>query len=369
GEGRKVTESDQVYLDRTTKLILGSAMRSDAGSYECLADNGIAPVSTARAQLIVRFKPEIQKGVHLSKEAVAGDGISTATLNCKAEGIPDVEFYWAKNGVALDSNNPRYLQTTLHEGPLHTAQLNIINASASLDYATFTCTAQNPLGLDMFDIHLVSTGRPDPPTGLAVMRKTHNSLTLSWGAGFNGGLEQTFQIRYIAAGSLSSLYADVYLAQASSFTLTGLRPLTTYNVSVRAINALGSSDYADSGIALSVTTSDTGVPDPFPTKAQFIPEQIPGGLLIPLPLLIPLLSLALLLLFANIGIIVGLIRRVRQRGTGKDTEKSASLQRKELNDYADDLVNVTSRRTLLIDTEPEPCSTTYESFDGSTSQA
>ncbi|XP_078392327.1 nephrin [Cetorhinus maximus] len=367
GEGRKVTESDQVYLDSTTKLIIEAATQSDAGSYECLADNGIAPVTTARAQLIVRFKPKLQKGVHLSKEAVAGDGSSTATLICKAEGIPDVEFYWAKNGVALDPNNPRYLQTTLHEGPLHTGQLNIINASASLDYATFTCTAQNPLGLDTFDIHLVSTGRPDPPTGLALLRKTHNSVTLSWAAGFNGGLEQTFQIRYISERSLSYLYADVYPAQASSFTLTGLRPLTVYNVSVRAVNALGSSDYADSGIALSVTTSDTGVWDPFPTKARFIPEQIPGGFLIPLPLLIPLLILALLLLFGNIGIIVGLIHRVRQRGTGKDTEKSASLQRKELNDYTDELVNVTSRRTMLIETESELCSTTYESYDASTS--
>ncbi|XP_067882382.1 nephrin [Heterodontus francisci] len=195
GQGREVTEDDQLFMNNTTKLIIEDAKRSDAGRYECSADNGISPEATASAQLIVQFKPELQKAVELSKVAVSGDETTTAILTCKAEGIPNVEFDWAKNGVTLDPNNPRYLQTTLHEGPLHTAQLSIVNASAALDYATFTCTAQNPLGLDVFDIHLVSSSRPDPPTGLKVLSKTHNSVTLAWSAGFNGGLEQTFQVR------------------------------------------------------------------------------------------------------------------------------------------------------------------------------
>ncbi|GCB81777.1 hypothetical protein scyTo_0021886, partial [Scyliorhinus torazame] len=150
----------------------------------------------------------------------------------------------------LDS--PPYLQTILHEGGLHTAELSVVNASAALDYATFTCTAQNSLGLDTFDIHLVSISRPDPPTGLSVLSKSHNSVTLAWNQGFNGGLEQTFQIRYTSAETLSYLYADVYPAQAMSFTITGLRAQTAYNFSVGALNTLGSSDYTD---VLNVITS------------------------------------------------------------------------------------------------------------------
>ncbi|XP_072326166.1 nephrin-like [Scyliorhinus torazame] len=363
GEGWEVSPSDQVFLNETTKLVIAGAKRGDAGSYECSADNGIPPVATARAQLIVRFKPEIQKGVDLSKVAVVGDGTSTATLNCKAEGIPDVEFYWAKHGVTLDPNYPRYLQTILHEGGLHTAELSVVNASAALDYATFTCTAQNSLGLDTFDIHLVSISRPDPPTGLSVLSKSHNSVTLAWNQGFNGGLEQTFQIRYTSAETLSYLYADVYPAQAMSFTITGLRAQTAYNFSVGALNTLGSSDYTD---VLNVITSDQR--QSFPTETLTILELKPaGGFLIPMPIFFPLLVLALLLLFLNVGIIAGLIHRVRQRGAGAGMGKSASprVHQFELNDYCDEVVNVTSRQTLLIDTESELCSTTYESYDDS----
>ncbi|XP_067837703.1 nephrin, partial [Heptranchias perlo] len=194
GQGREIIEEDQIFMHNATKLIIEVAKRSDAGIYECGADNGIPPGATSRAQLIVRYKPELRKGVHLSKVAVLGDGMNSATLSCKAEGIPDVEFNWAKTGVSLDLSNPRYSQVTFHEGPLHTSQLTITNASAAQDYAIFTCTAQNPLGLDFFDIQLVSTSRPDSPTGLTMLSKTHNSITLEWSEGFNGGLEQSFQV-------------------------------------------------------------------------------------------------------------------------------------------------------------------------------
>ncbi|RXM95781.1 Nephrin [Acipenser ruthenus] len=108
-----------------------------------------------------QVKPELQKGVHLSKVATSGDGSKTATLSCKAEGIPKVEYSWAKNGVGLDLNHPRYSEDTVHEGALHTSTLTIINASAALDYAIFTCTARNKLGLDVFHIQLVSTKKPE----------------------------------------------------------------------------------------------------------------------------------------------------------------------------------------------------------------
>lgn len=45
------------------------------------------------------------------------------------------------------------------------------------------------------DFSRLFLGRPDPPTGLQVASVTHNSVTLQWTAGFDGGLEQKFRVR------------------------------------------------------------------------------------------------------------------------------------------------------------------------------
>uniref|UniRef100_UPI00398EBCB7 nephrin n=1 Tax=Pristiophorus japonicus TaxID=55135 RepID=UPI00398EBCB7 len=326
-EGREVSEEDQIFMGNTTKLVLRGAERRDSGRYACRADNGIAPPDSASTQLIVRFKPELQKGVELSKVAVVGDGTSAAILICKAEGVPNVVFSWAKNGVSLEPENPRYLQSTFQEGPLHTSWLTMANATAALDYATFTCTAQNPLGIDLFDIQLVRTSRPDPPTGLKILSKTHNSVTLAWRAGFDGGLEQRFQVRYIWTEAKGYLYVGVYPPQATIFTITGLRPRTPYNFSINALNALGAGDYVDQGLGLTVITSGKPERDPFPTASLLAPDP----------------------------------------GSGKDTATSGRVKRLTLNDYGDELVNTNTKQTLLIDTESDRSYRTYESYDGSTS--
>lgn len=42
-------------------------------------------------------------------------------------------------------------------GTVHTSILTVINVSAALDYAVFTCTAHNSMGEDSLDIQLLST--------------------------------------------------------------------------------------------------------------------------------------------------------------------------------------------------------------------
>lgn len=61
--------------------------------------------------------------------------------------------------------------------------------------------------------------------------------------------------RYQWAGSVSYMYVDVYPPTATVYTVTGLKPSTTYNFSVNALNVIGESGYADNNKILSVTTS------------------------------------------------------------------------------------------------------------------
>ncbi|XP_044291197.1 nephrin [Varanus komodoensis] len=239
------------------RLHVQEAQRAHAGLYECQVDNGISPAARSSARLIVRYAPEIIKGPGERKVAASGDGRSQATLQCSAQGVPMVFFSWAKSGVSLDLPNSRHTVATDHEGSLHTSTLTIANVSAVLDYATFTCTARNELGVDTLDIQLLSTSRPDSPTGLKVVDVSHNWLALEWTPGFDGGLQQSFRVRYHWPGAPSFLYVDVFPPQSTAFTLTGLYPNTLYNVSVNARNGLGESDFADGGVGLSVTTEGT----------------------------------------------------------------------------------------------------------------
>lgn len=45
----------------------------------------------------------------------------------------------------------------MREGAIHTSTVRVVNVSAALDYAVFSCTARNSLGEDKLDIQLVST--------------------------------------------------------------------------------------------------------------------------------------------------------------------------------------------------------------------
>ncbi|XP_066462512.1 nephrin [Eleutherodactylus coqui] len=360
-------ERDLSALERqvdglTGRLIINDAKRTDAGRYECMVDNGVPPSVKADARLIVRFKPEIDKGVHLSKVAVPGDGKSSTGLECKAEGIPNVAFSWAKNGITLDFSNPRYSVKTSHELWIHRSTLIIANVSAVHDYAIFTCTATNALGVDSFSIHLVSTSRPDPPTDLKILSFTHNSVTLGWKEGFDGGVEQQFRVRYRMSGADSYMYVDVFPPRSTVFTIVGLRGSTVYNFSVNAVNKLGDSDYADGGAVLTVTTQeDTDLKLPGPTQP---PPSVPEADDFQwTPYLFAAIGAGgVLLILLNAGLVFCLVRRFgRRTKEGNAVKKDERTPKGTLNEYGDgELINTQAKKTLLIDSGSETGSSAYQ---------
>ncbi|XP_053546879.1 nephrin [Bombina bombina] len=360
-EERDLSGLERQASGLTGRLIIKEAKRSDAGLYECTVDNGIPPPAKSDTRLVVRFKPEIQKGVHLSKVAVPGDGKSAAALVCKAEGIPSVTFSWAKKGVTLDLKNPRYSEKTLHEFWVHTSTLVIANVSAVQDYALFTCTATNALGVDSFDIYLVSTSRPDPPSGLKVLSFTHNSVTLGWTAGFNGGEEQKFRVRYRWEDSGSFMYVDVFPPDATVFTITGLKPGTMYNFSVNAINILGDSDYADKGAVLSITTQEKDMLEP-PKSPEEQPE-VPKAesFMWPPFILAAVCAGAAVLLISNAAFIGCLVKKYRDGRKGDALKKEDGKPQGNLYEYGDgELINTGAKKTLLIDSGSETSSSVYQ---------
>ncbi|XP_026120092.1 nephrin-like isoform X2 [Carassius auratus] len=368
GEGEVDDLGEESEDEGTGLLTIYEVTRDRAGFYKCTADNGVAPPGSVEGQLIVRFAPELQKGPQWRKVASRGDGSSDANVVCQALGVPRVQFTWAKNGFPLDLGNPRYEEKTEVAGTVHTSILTVINVSAALDYAIFTCTAHNSMGADSLDIQLLSTNHPDPPSDLKLLRVDHNSVTLEWMPGFDGGLTQNFRVRYRWAGSASFMYVDVFPPTATVYTVTGLNPSTTYNLSVNAINTMGESSYADNNKILSVTTADAEEADEGVSPAD--QDSALAGRGLPVYVVV-ILVVGGLLLFLNPLSCFLFAKWKRGRSLKEDT-RSISQETKSEEErstvsgstrYASrELINATAQRTLLIDSSSEPDSSVYESY-------
>lgn len=55
------------------------------------------------------------------------------------------------------------------------------------DYGDYVCTASNTLGWTTSVNRLTVFSHPDPPFNFRSINSTHNSATLTWSAGFDGG--------------------------------------------------------------------------------------------------------------------------------------------------------------------------------------
>ncbi|KAM8775342.1 nephrin [Rhynchonycteris naso] len=357
-EDQSLDDMEKMSKGSTGHLRIRNAKLSQAGAYQCIVDNGVAPPARGLVRLVVRFAPQVEHPTPLTKVAAAGDSTSSATLHCRARGVPNIVFTWTKNGVPLDLQDPRYTEHTYHQGGVHSSLLTIANVSAAQDYALFTCTATNPLGSDHTNIQLVSISRPDPPSRLKVVSMTPYSVGLEWKPGFDGGLPQRFQIRYELLETPGFLYIDVLPPQATTFTLTGLQPSTRYRIWVLANNALGDSGLADKGSQIFINTP--GLDQPSREPEYQLPTEQPEG---PseLPLMPVLFAVGGLLLLSNASCVGGFLwqRRGRLRchakGISEKTE-AGSEEDQARNEYEESqwIGDRDSRSSTVSTTNVEP---------------
>lgn len=131
-------------------------------------------------------KPIINLSEPLTK-AAARIG-NTAKLICKASGAPTVSFSWSKNDTILPKNSDeKYKMETKSSNYIHyTSILSIRNVDIK-DYDVYGCIARNALGDAKTMVKLQPISEPDPPIALTAVNATHDSITLSWTPGFDGG--------------------------------------------------------------------------------------------------------------------------------------------------------------------------------------
>ncbi|GFN86153.1 Down syndrome cell adhesion molecule, partial [Plakobranchus ocellatus] len=213
--------------------------REDAGKFKCIVDNRVGAPNHDYAELVVEFSPVIDKSPELSRSA--GPIGTDVTLRCNADGAPEVGITWTRKNTQVQSNG-KYMVNTTQVGPQYKSKLKIKSVSKD-DHGAYVCTATNTRGSDSFSISLAGTSKPYPPYNVYFVNATARSITVAWKAGFNGGLAQSFRVRYKPTDARGFVYVDVRPFGALSFKIKGLQMDTEYEITVMAFNDLGESAY------------------------------------------------------------------------------------------------------------------------------
>lgn len=143
--------------------------------------------------MIFLVAPEIDK---TNLRAASGAG-ERGRLPCRAQSAPKPKFYWTRDGQHLNVNKTSkyYLETKQIDSLTYESVL-LIERVAPADYGTYECVARNDLGFTKEIVRLDVTSPPDAPRNLSLLNVTHDSVTLVWMAGFDGGMKASYRIRY-----------------------------------------------------------------------------------------------------------------------------------------------------------------------------
>ncbi|XP_076671541.1 sticks and stones isoform X2 [Andrena cerasifolii] len=232
------------FIDKTSYLHIENPDQEDVGEYQCKVNNGIGNVTSEPILFVTNFKPQMMN-TPLTRRAAANKGINVQ-LFCKARGSPLPRFAWTFNGKTLLPNVTEHKYSITHTdlSELISESTLTIFRVTSHDYGKYECRAMNKMGHSTDIIHLDVTSPPDKPTDLEVYNVTHDSVTLMWKRGFDGGLPTSYQIRWREALDYEDRYhyLDVSPGEYKT-TIMGLSLGTYYVFSVKAINEKGDSGF------------------------------------------------------------------------------------------------------------------------------
>lgn len=332
----------QVVKDKRAYLTVYNVSREDQGSFECVAHNGIGEEAVKKADLVVKFVPEIDRRPPELK--AAGKEGGTAELVCKAQSAPNATFAWSREGVVITSSSrPDKYEVTVAQSDLVTFESTLfVKDIRSSDYGDYECVARNELGFDSAKVHLDTISAPDPPLKLRVTNTTYNSLTVVWRPGFDGGMPQSFRLRYRQATSSEGYhYQDVLQSNVTNYTISGLQHDTEYTIGIMSFNEQGQGEYLKD-IVKGKTTDD--VP---PALAQEVPP--PAKIDIPKIIITSVSVVGTSLLLLNIVLVICFVRKRRKKRL-EEEESDQSSKTATIEMYAPSSYNETMNGETISST-------------------
>uniref|UniRef100_A0A6G1S8Q7 Contactin n=1 Tax=Aceria tosichella TaxID=561515 RepID=A0A6G1S8Q7_9ACAR len=175
-EGQQIEDRSRIKVTPSGLLQIARVRVSDAGGYECQAENHLGALST-KTWLVVKPAPIIAEPIQRREIARFGD---TKTLSCEVQQSDsynmEIAHVWLKNGLMINFDDP----TTANKySRTETGQLTIRNISY-IDQANYTCQAQTSIGTVERSGTLLVRGPPDACGAVSADGLTQFSARVSW---------------------------------------------------------------------------------------------------------------------------------------------------------------------------------------------
>lgn len=245
-------ESMPLVVSRTKLLEFKSIKYTHTnGYYVCSAQNEMTDSfgrtkkvtkQSNKIEINVKFMPQLK--IQNIKQAVNLSHLSY-NLTCVTSANPKPLFSWYKNGNKINSNNKYSIgNVIINSKNVYENTMTINNLNDYDVNSNYECELNNELGINRLQIDLVPISKPEQPNDLKVIQTDFMSIALNWSNTFDGGLPQTFQIKF-----------NDELLNTTDFkmNLTNLNHNTLYSIQIKAENELGSSDWSNS---IKVKTND-----------------------------------------------------------------------------------------------------------------
>ncbi|XP_076332290.1 nephrin-like isoform X2 [Tachypleus tridentatus] len=331
-----MNRTKQYLEDGHSFLTIYNVSQEDSGAFECVADNGIGPKHLKKSYLVVKHKPIIHNSSPLLKSA--SEKGETAKIICRANGAPNVTFTWSHEGATVSGSvKPGKYFTGVSKIDLITWEsILYVKDVKNHDYGVYECVARNDLGFDSIKIVLNSTSQPDPPVNMKVLNVDHNTATLQWSPGFDGGLPQAYRIRYKESGYKAYQYADVYPPNATAYNLTGLGADMEYTFSIQAFNELGSSEFTTDVVIVKTSNEVPGAEtEKGLTKVLSEKGKLPRIIIVSVSIV------GTFLLALNIVLVICFVRRRRKKRLEEEESDQTSSKAATIEMYAPSSYNDT----------------------------
>nr|XP_046245368.1 neural cell adhesion molecule 1b isoform X3 [Scatophagus argus] len=246
---RVFTEGEQAHLNRIYQSLDGNVMvrsdarvssltlkyvkYTDAGQYLCTARSAIGE-DDQPAYLEVRYAPKI----HGAVAVYTWEG-NAVNISCEVKAHPsDVSIVWLRDGLQLPNSNTTNMK--IFRTP-SSSYLQITPESEN-DFGSYNCTASNEMGTESKEFLLIQAEVPSAPSISEVRPFSTTAQIQLEEPESTGGvpvLKYRAEWRTQGRGSWVHRVFEVQDGSISEVTITGLKPETSYEVKLSAINGKG----------------------------------------------------------------------------------------------------------------------------------
>ncbi|XP_032389071.1 neural cell adhesion molecule 1 isoform X26 [Etheostoma spectabile] len=237
-ENRVFTEGEQ-SLDRNivvrsharvSSLTLKNVVFTYAGYYLCIASNSIGQDSQ-HMYLEVRYAPKIQGQVTV----YTWEG-NAANISCEVEAHPGASVVWFRDGLQLPSANT----TNMKIYNTQTVSYLEIKPESQNDFGSYNCTATNVMGTDSKEFLLIQAEVPSSPDIQQVEPFSSTAVVAFEEPDSMGGVPiLKYKVEWRLPGQDWTGSEHNANDEMTTITIVGLKPETTYEVKMSAINGKG----------------------------------------------------------------------------------------------------------------------------------